>query len=96
MWAERSESGSVRDRSTISNQRRKRLKGLRRYFWLATVISVLWIAVALWALFANAAATKTVAYLQLAAAVIWGLVAWRGYIAARQYEVENTDEADPR
>ncbi len=83
--------GSVRDRPTISAQRKKRLKGLRRYFWLATAISLLWIAVALWALFANAAATKRTAYLQLGAAVLLGLVAWRGYIAARRYELENTE-----
>ncbi len=82
----------MRDRATISEQRKKRLKGLRRYFWLATVISVLWIAVALWALLANAAATKRTAYLQLGAAVLWGLVAWRGYVAARRYELENTEE----
>jgi len=81
----------VRDRATISEQRKKRLRGLRRYFWLATVISVLWIAVALWALLAHAAATKQTAYLQLGAAIVWGLVAWRGYIAARSYELENTD-----
>lgn len=77
---------------TNSEQRKKRLRGLRRYFWLATVISVLWIAVALWALFANAAATKTTAYLQLGAAIVWGLVAWRGYVAAHKFELENTDE----
>jgi hypothetical protein len=83
--------GSVRDRSTISEQRKKRLKGLKRYFWLATVISVLWIAVALWALLANAASTRQTAYLQLGAAILWGLVAWRGYVAARRYELENTE-----
>jgi hypothetical protein len=83
--------GSVRDRSTISEQRRKRLKGLKRYFWLATVISVLWIAVALWALLANAASTRQTAYLQLGAAILWGVVAWRGYVAARRYELENTE-----
>ncbi len=50
-------------RSSTPEQRKKRLQGLRRYFWLATLISVIWVAVALWALFANAAATKTVAYI---------------------------------
>jgi hypothetical protein len=79
-------------RSSTSEQRKKRLRGLRRYFWLATVISVLWIAVALWALFANAAATKSVAYLQLGAAIVWSIIAWRGYLVARQFESENLDE----
>jgi hypothetical protein len=67
-------------------QRKKRLQGLRRYFWLATVVSVIWIVVALWALFANAAATKMTAYVQLGAAIVWGLVAWRGYVAASRLD----------
>ncbi|HEX5275211.1 MAG TPA: hypothetical protein VFW34_08040 [Candidatus Rubrimentiphilum sp.] len=79
-------------KSTTSERRKKRLQGLRRYFWLATVISAIWIVVAVWALFANAAATKTTAYIQLGAAIVWGLVAWRGYLAARKFELENTDE----
>jgi len=82
----------VRDRAAISEQRKKRLRGLRRYFWLATAISVLWIVVALWALLAHASSTRQTAYLQLAAAVLWGLVAWRGYVAARRYELENMEE----
>ena len=71
--------------------RKKRLQGLRRYFWLATVVSILWVVAALWALFANAAATKTVAYIQLGAAIIWGLIAWRGYVVARQFELDSSD-----
>lgn len=87
----RVERASMQDRATISAQRKKRLRGLRRYFWLATAISVIWIAVALWALIAHAASTKQTAYLQLGAAIVWGLVAWRGYLAARRYELENTE-----
>lgn len=86
------EGRNVPVRSSTPEQRKKRLQGLRRYFWLATVISVLWIAVALWALLANAAATKSVAYLQLGAAIVWGFVAWRGYVAARRFELENADD----
>ena len=78
-------------RSSTPEQRKKRLQGLRRYFWLATIISVLWIAVALWALFANAAASRLTAYVQLGAAVVWGIIAWRGYLVARQFELENTE-----
>jgi len=79
-------------RSPGPEQRKKRLQGLRRYFWLAIIISILWIAAAFWALLANAAATKTVAYIQLGAAIVWGVIAWRGYVVAKQFEIENTEE----